>query len=117
VVPGSASANSSPPSRPIRSWSRSTPRAVSANTFSASSPQAWPWLSLSCLKWSMSSISRAIGLRRRSASWRALSARSKKARRFSMPVRLSMVARRRISASSFCLHSNRKPKPFTIIRR
>ena len=65
----------------------------------------------------MSTIISAIGLRRRVAIRRALSVRSKKARRFTRPVRLSMVASSAIAWSSFSLHSNRKPKPLTIISR
>ena len=52
--PGRISTNSSPPSRPTTSPSRTTERSRSAAAASTRSPSAWPSVSLMTLKWSRS---------------------------------------------------------------
>ncbi len=61
VVSGSITTNSSPPSRAGRSAWRTLWRRQLAVRTSTASPAAWPWLSLTCLKWSRSIISSASG--------------------------------------------------------
>jgi hypothetical protein len=57
AVSGNITANSSPPRRPAISASRSALRICSETAASTRSPVRWPWLSLTRLKWSMSTIS------------------------------------------------------------
>ena len=58
---GRTIANSSPPSRASTSVSRARPRSTAAISASTRSPAGWPSVSLTCLKWSRSSISSAPG--------------------------------------------------------
>src|SRR3954454_14321070 len=53
-VSGSSARNSSPPSRPSWSSARRCSRSAWATAASTRSPSAWPWLSFTALKWSMS---------------------------------------------------------------
>ena len=64
-VPGSMTANSSPPQRPARSISRMLSASAVANSRSTSSPNGWPQRSLICLKSSRSVISSASGSSKR----------------------------------------------------
>src|SRR5690606_5614051 len=58
-TPGSRTTNSSPPQRTSQSPGRSWRRSTAASSCSTRSPVSWPQLSLTRLKWSMSSTSRA----------------------------------------------------------
>src|SRR3954471_21554054 len=60
-VPGRISANSSPPTRAGVSVVRTTPRSFLPTALSTSSPYGCPWVSLTALKLSRSSITRARG--------------------------------------------------------
>ena len=58
---GRMMANSSPPKRATRSIGRTLSSSAVATAWSTWSPAAWPWVSLTRLKWSMSSISSSAG--------------------------------------------------------
>ena len=60
-VPGRISANSSPPTRAAVSVVRTMPRNSLPTALSTSSPYGCPWVSLTALKLSRSSITRASG--------------------------------------------------------
>ena len=79
-------ASSSPPIRPIASAGLTERLSASTTQRSSSSPAAWPWWSLTSLKWSMSSTSTAPSPASRVAALSTATARSSKPRRFRQPV-------------------------------
>ncbi len=81
---GRKTANSSPPKRPTRSRSeRTAPSNRSAKARITASPAAWPWLSLTLLKWSRSTMIREVSSPLASQAAMASLAFSMKERRFS----------------------------------
>ena len=85
-VSGSSSANSSPPIRAATSMRRFHLSALPATAWSAASPAAWPWRSLTARKQSMSPTITDIGRSARAARSSSSSSSSSKARRVSSPV-------------------------------
>ena len=96
--PGSAIMNSSPPIRPHRSYGRRSSEMARASRSSASSPAAWPSVSLTILKSSMSSATRASGVPWRRQRLISCARRSWKARWLRWPVSGSLSASIRSSA-------------------
>ena len=96
---GRITANSSPPSRPTASAGRTTRWSVCATQQSSSSPAAWPKVSLTGLKWSMSSTTTAPFRPLRCMPRICASAASSKPRRFRQPVSGSV---REAVARSLC---------------
>ncbi len=98
---GISTRNSSPPTRPTRSDSRVPCRTIRARAPMTRSPAAWPWTSLTRLKWSASIIIAA-----RCAGWparkpaKAASASSRMTRRLRRPVSASVSARWRSACMS-----------------
>ena len=91
-TPGSTSTNSSPPSRPTASPSRTTARSLVAAAASTLSPSAWPSESLIRLKWSRSTTTTLSGRPDTPASSTSRRRRSCAPRWFSSPVRPSVAA-------------------------
>ena len=85
-ISGNSTANSSPPSRPTESAGRTTRSSVWETQHSSSSPAACPKMSLTGLKWSMSSTRIAPERRSRVIAPISATARSSKPRRFRQPV-------------------------------
>ena len=96
-------ANSSPPRRASESLSRVRSRSTSAISTISWSPAGWPRVSLTCLKWSRSSITSAPVVRSRRARASASRRSSSKRRRFFSPVSGSSLA----SRFSSCIRSLR----------
>ncbi|MCY1443729.1 hypothetical protein D9M71_601570 [compost metagenome] len=88
----SSTANSSPPRRATRSFSRSCARTRVATLTSTSSPAAWPWLSLMSLKLSLSRNSSAMCSRYLLALRSVRLSRPSKKARLGKPVKLSWLA-------------------------
>ncbi len=96
--------NSSPPKRATTSDARTTDLMRRATSISSWSPLAWPRLSLTSLKWSRSSSSKAMPSPLRCACLLACCQRSSRMRRFGRPVSASKLACSQIKAS-LCLRA------------
>ncbi|MNP06539.1 hypothetical protein D3C76_985280 [compost metagenome] len=113
--PGSRAANSSPPIRPNRSPRRRALAPHWAMRCSTWSPTWWPWVSLICLKSSISSRMKASGLPYCTACSNSRWAHSKKCRRLLLWVSTSVVARRWSSPSSCFFSVMSSAMPTTMV--
>mmetsp|Transcript_41310 Transcript_41310/g.100812 ORF Transcript_41310/g.100812 Transcript_41310/m.100812 type:complete len:213 (+) Transcript_41310:2-640(+) len=107
---GSSTANSSPPTRATESSLRKLLASRPPTAWSTASPAAWPSVSLIRLKWSRSSATMAWPSPQRCSRSCSSTRASSQARRFSSPVKASVLASRCNSAwaccSSRCLRRN-----------
>ena len=84
-------ANSSPPTRATMSIGRTQSSSALATTLSTRSPLAWPWVSLTLLKWSMSSASSSAGSPARATRSISRASAISKLRRLASPVSASRL--------------------------
>ena len=107
LVPGSSTANSSPPKRAKVSPSRTCAMQARASRRSTSSPARWPCWSLTALKLSMSISATEYAVRSRRLRSTSASRRSMKCRRLEAPVRWSVMLMMRSCSCAWSSRSSR----------
>ena len=108
---GRMMANSSPPTRATRSIGRTLSSSALATARMTWSPAAWPWLSLTRLKWSMSSASNKAGSPLRATRSTSRPSASSKARRLARPVSASRLDRSTSASISACCQAGDPGSP------